>query len=80
VRPEHLGDAVQQLDGHRIAEGVEQPLTDEGPDHAAAAAAQGGREGVGPGVAELGGGGEDAVAGGRGDPAAAGEGEGRGRR
>ena len=73
VGPEHLGDAVQQLDGHRVAERVEQPFADEHPDHAAAAAAERRGDRVGARVAELGRGGEHAVAGGGGDARAAGE-------
>ena len=80
MRAEHLGDAVQQLHRHRVAEGVEQPFADEHPDHAAAAAAQRRGDRVGARVAELGRGGEHALAGGRGDARAAGERQRRRRR
>ena len=80
VRAEHLGDPVEQLDGDGVAEGVEQAFADEGADHADAAAAQRRGDRVRARVAELGGGGEDAVPGGGGDPRAAGERERRRRR
>jgi hypothetical protein len=73
VCAQHLGDAVQQLHRDRVAERVEQPLADEHPDHAAAAAAQRSGDRVRTRVPELGRGGEHALAGGGGDARAAGE-------
>ena len=55
VAAEHLGDAVEQLDGDRVAERVEQAFPDEGADDAAPTAAQRRGDRVRAGVAQLGG-------------------------
>jgi hypothetical protein len=72
---ELLGQAVQQLHGDRVAEGVEQPLADDGPDHAAAAGTQRGGDRVGSGVPELVGGAQHPLDRGRRDLGRAGEGQ-----
>ena len=78
---EHLGDAVEQLDGDGVAEGVEQALADEGADHPGPSPAQRRGDRVRTGVAELGGRGEDPVPRRGSDPRAGGERERRrGRR
>ena len=76
---EHLGEAVEHGDREGVAEGHAQAALDEDADRARAALAQRRRERVGPGEAELGGGGTDALGGRLGDGALAAEDEG-GRR
>ena len=61
MRSEHLGDPVEQLDGHGVAEGVEEAFADEGADDADPAAAQRRRDRVRARVAQLGGRSEDAL-------------------
>ena len=55
-RVEHLGEAVQDAHGEGIPERVQQPALDDDADDARPALAQGRREGIRPGEAQLAGG------------------------